>query len=68
MHYDVISPNKVEFERITQALHVSADILDERIIEQVRDLIYSGILYTICPIFGIPRAKLILIEADYYEV
>ncbi|PAV58032.1 hypothetical protein WR25_18801 isoform A [Diploscapter pachys] len=35
VHYDVISPNKVEFERITQALHVSADILDERIIEQV---------------------------------
>ncbi|VDM52201.1 unnamed protein product [Angiostrongylus costaricensis] len=37
VHYNVIAPKFTYFDRITQILHVSADVLDNRIIEQVEN-------------------------------
>uniref|UniRef100_A0A183GR25 UTRA domain-containing protein n=1 Tax=Heligmosomoides polygyrus TaxID=6339 RepID=A0A183GR25_HELPZ len=35
VHYDVIEPMLGDFDSIAQILHVSADLLDHRIVEQV---------------------------------
>nr|CDJ82843.1 Protein T15D6.4 [Haemonchus contortus] len=35
VHYDVIEPMFTDFDRIAQILHVSADVLDRRIVQQV---------------------------------
>lgn len=37
VHYNMIAPKFTDFDRITQIVHVSADVLDKRIIEQVEN-------------------------------
>ncbi|PIO64282.1 hypothetical protein TELCIR_14097 [Teladorsagia circumcincta] len=34
VHYDIIEPMFTDFDRITQILHVSADVLDQRVVQQ----------------------------------